>query len=244
MLMDETFLLPFDKKEQLTKDTFTFYFKRNGSEKPFIPGQYYEMTLPHDNMDERGDARVFTISSSPTNLDYVTVTTRILKSSFKRTLANLRQGEMVKFGGPWDDLNYDDSDNSPHVFFAGGIGITPYHSIVEYVQDKNIETSMILFVSWKTRDEMIFDEFFRNANNHLAKFTYVPTLTEENPDKSEWDGELGRIDENMIKKYVSEISVSKYYFSGPPAMVNALKNTVSGMGVPKEKIIFEEFEGY
>jgi len=239
----ETFLLPFEKKEQLNKDTFTFYFLRNGSEKPFIPGQYYEMTLPHKNVDERGDARVFTISSSPTDSQYITITTRIIQSSFKMTLANLNPGEMVQFGGPWEDLNFSEADKSPHVFMAGGIGITPYHSIVNYVMDKRLDTQMILFASWKNREEMIFDEFFRNANNHLENFTYVPTITDtENLDG--WDGEKGRVNEEMLRKYIFDIQNSKYYFSGPQAMIKALKETVVNMGVIKEKIIAEEFEGY
>ncbi len=62
------FFLPFDHKEQLTKDTYTFYFKRNGQERDFVPGQYYEIKLDIKNPDERGDSRVFTISSSPTRM--------------------------------------------------------------------------------------------------------------------------------------------------------------------------------
>ena len=159
-------------------------------------------------------------------------------------LAELQPGEQVQFDGPWNDLNFDEHDKSPHVFLAGGIGITPYHSIVKYAMEKNLDTQMILFVSWKNREEMIFDDFFRNTNNHMDNFSYVPTLTEESLSPSEWDGEIGRINEEMIKKYVSELNASKYFFSGPPAMVTALKETVKGMGVPSEKIIFEEFEGY
>ncbi len=242
-MTDEIFLLPFVKKEQLSADTFNFFFKRNGKEHSFVPGQYFEMTLPHDNEDERGNARVFTISSSPTDLEFITITTRIIQSTFKMKLQSLKPGELVQFGGPWDDLNFDEKDVYPHVFLSGGIGITPYHSIISYCLDKNIETPMILFASWRTRDDMIFDEFFRSANNHLENFTYVPTITEVD-NVNNWDGEVGRIDEKMIKKYVSEIGIPKYYFSGPQMMVSALKQVVASMGVSKERIISEEFEGY
>jgi predicted ferric reductase len=157
----------------------------------------------------------------------------------------LEPGTKVQFDGPWDDLNFDEKGTSPHVFLAGGIGITPYHSIVQYVMDKNLKTEMTLFVSWKNFDEMVFDDFFRNANNHLENFTYIPTITDETEmSAGVWDGEKGRIDKNMIKKYVTDVTQSKYFFSGPPAMVKALKETVEKMGVPKEKIIAEEFEGY
>lgn len=239
------FFFPFEKKEQLTKDTFTFFFKRTGEERNFTPGQYYEMKLPHKDMDERGDTRVFTISSSPTNQEFITITTRVIQSTFKKALNGLKNGTSVQFDGPWDDLNFDEKDSSPHVFLAGGIGITPYHSIVQYCIDNNYRTPMILFVSWKKRDEMIFDEFFRDANNHLENFSYVPTLTEEEGLNAEnWDGEKGRIDDKMIRKYVSSILDSKYFISGPQVMVNALKKTVQEMGVSSEKIIAEEFEGY
>ncbi len=244
-MSDELFYLPFVKKEQLTKDTYTFYFKRNGTEHDFVPGQYYEMTVPHKNADDRGVARVFTISSSPTDKEFITITTRIIQSTFKMTLNSLMEGQMVQFGGPWDDLNFDEKDTSPHVFLAGGIGITPYHSIVKYAIEKNISTQMILFVSWKNFDEMVFDDFFRDANNHLENFTYVPTITEENEMSADvWDGEKGRIDEAMMRKYVSDITNCKYFFSGPPAMVKALKDVVKSMGVADEKIIAEDFEGY
>lgn len=242
---DGPFFLEFTKKEKLAADTFTFFFKRNGTERPFISGQYYEMKLPHSNMDERGDSRVFTISSSPTNTEFITITTRIIQSTFKLTLGELKPGEKVQFDGPWDDLNFDERDASPHVFLAGGIGLTPYHSIIQYCLDKGIQRKMTLFVSWKTQSDIIFDDFFRKAEDTLKDFTYVPTLTEEKSLSTDlWDREIGRIDEKMIKKYVQDIKKSLYYFSGPPSMVNALKDTVVRMGVSKEKIIAEEFEGY
>lgn len=241
---DNLFFLPFVKKEQLTRDAFTFYFKRNGTEHSFTPGQYYEITLDINNADERGNARVFTISSSPTNQEYITITTRIIQSSFKMKLNELQPGDMIQFGGPWDDLNFDERDTTPRVFIAGGIGVTPYHSIMQYVTDKNITTPMILFASWHTREEMVFDDFFRNANNHLENFAYVPTLTNEVLDKGQWDGELGQIDRQMMEKYVSDASKSKFYFSGPPAMVMALKQTVKEMGVIEDNLFSEDFEGY
>lgn len=239
------FLLPLIKKEQLTKDCYSFYFKRNGGEHEFTPGQYFEMKLDIKNPDERGDSRVFTVASSPSEKEYLMFTTRIIQSSFKLALNSLNRGKMVQFDGPWDDLNFDEKDPTPRVFLAGGIGITPFHSIVKYAIDKKLKTPMILFVSWKTKEEMVFDDFFRQANNHLENFSYVPTLTEEEGLNLEnWDGEKGRINSEMIKKYAYEVLKNKYYFAGPPAMVSALKQTVIDMGVSKENIIAEEFEGY
>ncbi len=245
MDQDKPFFLPFIKKEKLTSDCYTFFFEKNSAAREFVPGQTYEMKLPHKNMDERGDDRVFTVSSSPTDDKFITITTRIIQSTFKLRLANLKPGESVQFMGPWDDLNFDPADTRAQVFLAGGIGVTPFHSIVNYCLDKKINTPMTLFVSWKNQDEMIFDDFFRKAEEKLENFSYVPTLTEDKSfDADIWDGERGRINGIMIKKYVLNIKEGKYFFAGPPAMVKALKQTITSLGVSKENLLFEEFEGY
>lgn len=242
---NNVFKLPYLKKEQLTNDTYTFFFKRTQDAPDFTAGQYYEMKLDIKNPDERGDSRVFTISSSPTDREFISITTRIIQSSFKLRLNELKEEEIVEFGGPWDDLNFEETDTSPHVFIAGGIGVTPFHSIVKYVTDKNLKTPMILFVSWKNRDEVIFDDFFRSINNQVENFSYVPTLTDdEGLVPLRWTSEVGRIDRIMLEKYVYDITGSKYYFAGPQAMVKALKQTVKDLGVPDNRLISEDFEGY
>ncbi len=244
MSEDKPFFLPFVKKEKLTSDCYTFYFEKTGEEKDFVPGQTYEMNLPHKNMDERGNSRIFTVSSSPTDRKFITITTRIIQSTFKLGLGSLKPGEKVQFEGPYDDLHFDPSNTNPHVFLAGGIGITPFHSIVSYCLDKKIGTPMILFVSWKNQDEMIFDEFFRMIQDALESFSYIPTLTEDQSLGSDiWDGERGRIDKKMIRNYVTKIADSRYFFAGPPAMVNSLKKVILDMGVDRDSPLAEEFEG-
>ncbi len=104
---------------------------------------------------------------------------------------------------------------------------------------------MTLFASWKNQDEMVFNKFFRKAEDSLENFNYIPTLTEDESLETDiWDGECGRINEKMIKRYVSDIKNSKYFFAGPPAMVKGLKDTVIELGVSKENLLSEEFEGY
>lgn len=238
------FFLPLLKKEKLTSDCYSFFFKRNGDERDFTPGQYFEIKLKIKNPDDRGDTRVFTVASSPTEREYFMITTRIIKSSFKIALNNLQIGETAEFNGPWNDLNFDEGEIMPSVFLAGGIGVTPFHSIVKYVTNKNLKNQMILFASWKKREEIVFHKFFVDANNHLENFVYVPILTEENLDKSNWNGETGRISQEMIRKYVYDFLNSKYFIAGPPPMVKALKQMVIDMNISKENIISEDFEGY
>jgi len=244
MVDNETpFKLPFLKKEQLTTDTYSFYFKRTGAERDFVAGQYYEIKLKIKNPDERGDTHVFTCCSSPTEKEYLMFTTRIIESSFKLSLSKLKKGDTVQFNGPWDDLNFDESEDLPQIFFAGGIGITPFHSIVKYAVDKKLELPMTLFVSWSSKDEMIFDDFFKNATKKLKDFRYIPTITHAEG-LTEWNGETGRISERMVKKYIKKVRMARYRIAGPPGLVKAMRELCVQMNVPKENIIAEEFEGY
>lgn len=92
--------LRFIKREHLTTDIYAYYFDRHQVEFTFLAGQYVQLTLPHKNADERGSSRYFTITSSPTEKDYVIITTRVGKSSFKKALFQLEPGMKVQFFGP------------------------------------------------------------------------------------------------------------------------------------------------
>lgn len=237
------FYLPFLKKEQRTADTYSFYFKRTGEERDFVAGQYFEIKLNIKNPDDRDDTRVFTMSSSPTDKDYFMITTRIIQSAFKKALYSLKPGTLVRFDGPWNDLNVDENPKPPKVFLAGGIGVTPFHSIVKYCLDKNLDLPMTLFVSWSKKEEMVFDDFFTEAAESLHNFIYIPTITHPETEDN-WKGETGRIDKAFLEKHLVNQKQYKYYIAGPPTFVKAEKELLLGIKIPDKSIIAEEFEGY
>lgn len=247
--------LPFLKKEQVAKDTYSFYFDRSSLSTDFTAGQYIRMILPHENSDDRGDRRYFTIASSPLQKDIQMHTTKIIekRSSLKNHLFQLQPGEIVNFFGPMGNFVLPETDERPVVFLAGGIGITPFHSMILYANAIKRQVPITLFVSFSTVEEVIFFEELQNvaAENSLLKPIYTVTHLED-PEQSlraeesqvSWGGETGRISSEMIKKYVSDIMKPVYYLSGPPAMVEAMKAIVSEMQIPPEQIKEEKFTGY
>src|SRR3989344_8974556 len=95
------FQLPFFKKEQVAKDTWEFYFDRTKiPDLEFLPGQHLRLTIDLKNPDGRGNSRSLSISSSPLNKKYLTITTKILQSAFKKELVNITPGTVVNFFGP------------------------------------------------------------------------------------------------------------------------------------------------
>ncbi len=245
------FILPFVKKEQVAKDVWTFFFDRvkrgsAGTEDDFdfIPGQYIRMTLDVPQPDERGTGRFFSITSSPLNKEYLTITTRIIQSAFKKTLAALKAGTMVKFFGPTGRFVLDETDKTPHIFLAGGIGITPFHSMILYAAEKNLSLSITLFVSFSTVEEIVFyDEIIKISNDHQNIKT-IYTVTKLQESSKSWNGETGRISSEMIKKYSPDFIHSLFYVSGPPAMVDAMLSLIKEMGVQDEQVKKEKFVGY
>lgn len=236
--------LPFVSKEQLTADTYSFYFDRSEHPFEFLPGQYNRVILPHENPDDRGTSRFFTIASSPTQTEDLMITTRIVKSTFKHALLGLLPGQNVQFWGPTGQFVLHDEEQRPLVFLAGGIGLTPYHSMITYAAEKNLAIPMTLFVSFTVQEEMVFyDEFMEIAKQH-SNIKIIYTITHLEQSEQPWSGEKGRISADMIKKYVPEPTNNTFYISGPGSMVDVTQELVKEMGVAEEQVIIEKFPGY
>lgn len=233
------FQLPFYKKEKLNDETFTFYFDRSLCEFDFFAGQYFRVTLSIDNPDERGSSRYFTISSSP-NDKFLTITTKIIKSSFKLKLNNLKKGELVTFFGPFGEMVQKKIDKAEKVMIAGGMGITPAHSIIKFIDQEKLDVSFTLLTSFSTREQAIFFDELKtiSKNNPNIKVFYFLTK-----DKEE-DFEFGRIDMDAIKKIAPQITDSKVFIAGPPAMVGQFQDVLVNMGVNEDTIVVEDFSGY
>lgn len=245
MITPQDFELPFVKKEQIAKDIWTFYFARKDTHVDFLAGQFIRMTLDIKEPDERGSSRTFSIASSPLNREFLTITTRILQSTFKKTLLDLVPGTIVKFFGPNGRFVLDEKEAIPRIFLAGGIGITPFHSMITYVAENNLSLPITLFVSFSTVEEVVFHEELTRISMDHQNIRIVYTITKPEESQMSWDGEKGRISADLIKKYVPPDFVNSFfYISGPPPMVDAMFSLVKAMGIPDERVKKEKFVGY
>jgi len=230
MSLAKYFYLDFVKKEKVSKDVFTFYFDRKFSDLDFLAGQYTHIYLPVTNEKGRGNSRMFTVSSSPLEKDYLLITTKRGKSLFKKTLFNLEFQTSVKFYGPSGGLILDEVKKPSYVFLAPGIGITPFRSIIKYVNQKNLNISITLLASFSRKEDILFYDELMNISKSNPNIKIVYTLT--------------RINKQLIKKYVKNINKHLYFIVGSPSSVSDLEDVVSGMGVSNNKIFIEDFEGY
>ncbi len=242
--MAKDFSLPFVRKQLLASNTYAFFFDRSHEQFDFLPGQFVRVTLQIEHPDTRGTSRYFSISSPPTDKTTLRIVTKVLQSTFKKALLALLPRQQVKFFGPSGIFYFREEQALQHVFLAGGIGITPFLSILSYIDDKKIVSPVTLFVSFSTAEEAIlYQETLAIAQrNPSVKVIY--TITHPQDSKIPWNGEVGRISEELIKKYVPNITESLFYLVGPAAMLSAMEELVGAMNIPSERIFKERFVGY
>lgn len=210
----------------------------------FLPGQYLEWTIPEKKADIRGNRRYFTIASSPTEktLKIGVKLAGNTSSSFKKMLQTLSSERVVASQLSGDFVLPKESEQKL-VFIAGGIGITPFRSMMQYLIDTNEKRDIILFYACSRQDEFVYKEIFSKAQQRIGlKVVYV--VTKKDQASSEWKGECGYISSELLKKYVFDLDQRKFYLSGPNAMVEGYKKLLITMGIQRKKIITDYFPGF
>ncbi|KKQ35761.1 MAG: Oxidoreductase, 2Fe-2S and FAD/NAD(P) binding domain protein [Candidatus Woesebacteria bacterium GW2011_GWA1_37_7] len=235
------------EKKPETNDVISFLFKAGGIF-TYLPGQYLYITLPKLKFpDSRGSTRHFTISSSPTEKNILSFTTKIRQESgFKRSLAELSLGEEVEVEGPTGTLILDEHEKGTHILIAGGIGVTPFRSFIKYNIDKSLtDINLYLLNSVTTPDDIIFKKDFDDWGNHTnIKINITVTKPEES--KTKWTGLVGRIDSDMINSLYANynLQATTFWLCGPPALVTAMESILRSMNIKGNKIRTEKFTGY
>ncbi|MBI3397223.1 FAD-dependent oxidoreductase [Candidatus Woesebacteria bacterium] len=230
------------------KGTKSFFFE---PEKPIEhrPGQFMYLTLKELKYpDEKGATRHLTISSSPTEGNLIRFTTRIREESgFKKSLSELPVGSEIEGEGPHGTFIISDTEVGPHIFLAGGIGITPFRSIIKYITDKKLPHEVHLIYSNSVPEEIVFRKELEEiaANNSNIEVSMTVSKPEESTEN--WTGLKGRIDENLIHELApseDEVMSSIWWFCGPPPFVTAMEEMFTKLKIPSNNIRVEKFTGY
>jgi glycine betaine catabolism B len=219
----------------------------------YTAGQFAFFDIGGVYDDPKGPIRHFTISSSPTE-NFIMFSTRIRDSPYKKRLSTLQEGARVKVRGPEGQfVLHEDDYSKPAVFLSGGIGVTPFRSMIKYATDKQLPLKIVMFDSNRNRENILFKKEFDNwaTVNKNLKVIYTISDDEQQQQSSsaanDWKGEYGRIDKAMILKYLDAnmLNNSIFYICGPPSMLKAMQSLLQdNLEIPKERIKVEEFTGY
>lgn len=231
------------KKEETAEQTMSFYFEKPADFK-YKAGQFADYTLlSPPETDVEGNTRGFSLASAPYEQALMS-TTRMRDTAFKRVLRDLPVGTELELDAPYGSFTLHNDVARPAVLLTGGIGITPVRSIVlQSAHDKTGHKILVFYSNKRPEDAAFLDELSRVGETN-EDVIIVPTMTEPERSHRAWTGETGYLDENMIAKYVRDLSQPIYYLCGPAGMVTAMRGILNGAGVDDDAIRTEEFTGY
>lgn len=225
-----------------TPSVKTFRFSRPEVPFSFQPGQYMAVKL-NDVTDPRGDSRTFSISSSPTDEDHVSVTTRLGPSPFKQRLFQTRAGEDVNLWAPFGSFVLE--EGHPAVLLGGGIGITPFRSMIRFAVSKKLDSPVVLLYSSRVAEEIVYRDEFETLARQRSNFKLTLCVSRPEESKIRWSGRTGHVDAALIHEATSNLDNPVYYACGPSAMVKAIhQELIQRLGVPKDSFRTEVFTGY
>ncbi|MCL5016401.1 MAG: FAD-binding oxidoreductase [Patescibacteria group bacterium] len=234
-------VLKLKEKKRLTNDVYEFSFETD-RKVGFLPGQYMEWTLKHDRPDNRGNRRFFTIASSPDEKEVkLGVKFYPSASSFKQALFSVRAGETVIATQPAGDFLLPKDKNEKVAFIAGGIGITPFKSMVSHLISRREKRDAVLFYSAQTPNDLAYKEMFDEAGERIGLKT-VYTVTSSSGSNG-WNGRMGFLTGDAIREEAPDYLERTFYISGPRSLVNVFRKTLKEMGVSEEKIKTDYFPG-
>ncbi len=230
------------ERHQETDDVISFIFDLRGQPIEYRPGQFVwyeldELAFP----DPRGKRRHFTLSSAPTEQGVVMFTTKMRGSGFKETLRHAPIGYELTLETPRGNFVVTDNETRTHIFIAGGIGITPYRSILRHAADAHTPIHATLFYFNRTPREVVFRQEWQAFEAALPSFELVHVFSEP---EDGWTGETGRLDEAMLQRHAPNFRESLLWVSGPPPLVNAYADMLKQLGVADDAIRKDNFTGY
>jgi ferredoxin-NADP reductase len=231
------------RREEVAHGTMAFHF-----DKPegftFKPGQALEVILSDPAVAGTESARhAFSIVSAP-HQDELVVTTRMRDSAFKNALARLPVGGAAEVDGPFGSLTLHNKQERAAVFLAGGIGITPFMSMLRHAAQAGLRHPLVLLYSNRRPEDAAFLSDLQRLEGENPNFRLVATMTQMGESRLPWMGETGKIDEALLKRITEGLKDPVYYVAGPPAMVAGLREALERAGVDGDDIRSEEFYGY
>ncbi|CAN5128784.1 FAD/NAD-binding family oxidoreductase [soil metagenome] len=235
-----TFTTKLIQKDAITDNITAFHFEKTEGFM-YKPGQHATLRLVNaPAIDDEGNERTLSLTTIPSD-NSIGFATRIRDSAFKQNLKNMAIGETVEVSDPRGGMVLPNDTSRPLVFFAGGIGITPFISMIREAAKNNFAQKITFFYANQTTKQAAFlDELTSIKKTHSA-FTFVPTITREDP---MWLGEKGHITSSMIKKYIPDTENTIFYLAGPQALVTGVTEVLNQLGVDSLFIRSEDFGEY
>lgn len=212
-------------------DIWTLSF--SGPPLPHLPGQFMFIQLRRGN--KLSSPHPFTISSPPES-ENISITPKEL-GDFTSTMGKTSPGDLAYIDAPYGVFTYLKSKRPALIFIAGGVGITPFMSMLRHMRRTDPGRAVTLFWANRSEEQLCFREELAEMEREMPSFRPVLVMS----DQADWRGERGRLDEAMMLKYLQNFSDKAFFVCGPPPMSRALIALLARAGVSPSDIYSELF---
>ncbi len=204
----------------------------------FVPGQFLNVAF------SIGGARMnrsYSISSSPTNRNYVDLTVRREpRGAVSRHIVDLlKVGDEIETGGPVGRFTFDGTEADSIVLIVGGVGITPAMSISRYLTERSWPGDIFILYTCRTPADFIFQTELTALQRKNPKLHVVVTMTRA--EGTDWKGRRGRLTGELLTQTVPNLASRRIHLCGPPSMMDSAKAILTELGVPPEQVKTEAF---
>ena len=152
----------------------------------------------------------------------------------------MKPGDQIAAGQLAGDFTLTKDLNQKIVFIAGGIGVTPFRSMIKHLIDAGQKRPIVMFYANKKPQDIVYKDVFDEAEQKLGLKT-IYTLTQNT---NNWAGEMGYINEQMIQSKLPDYKERMYYVSGPKTMIDSFEKVLENLGVPQSHIKTDFFPGF
>jgi ferredoxin-NADP reductase len=229
------------QKREVAKGTLFVTFDLGGEDVNFRPGQYFWVELldpPYD--DEKGPRRHITVVTSPTEEGVLGLATRLRDSAFKRSLAELPEGSPVDVEQPKGSFVLPEDTSKRYAFVAGGIGITPFRSMLRYIADKGLDYDITLVYSNRDVESTAFLDELKELESVVPRCRLVLTMTAD----PNWDGDSRMLDADVLRDILGDLESFQFMIAGPPGMARSVEASLLEAGLSEDQVQSDSFSGY
>lgn len=241
----KTYSVTLQATQQLATGTMAFHFtKPKGYE--FVAGQAADWSFGEPAASESlADIQhTFSFVSAP-HEDELVFATRMRESRYKRRLKALAVGAQLQLSSPFGRLGLDADLNRAAVFIAGGIGITPFISMLRDTIKQQRQQDVVLLYANRNPDEAAYLSELQQITAQNSRVNLVATMTRIDAAVHNWTGMQGHLSAERIQACTQGLQRPVYYVSGPPMLVEAMLDILlDELGVDEEDICSESFTGY
>lgn len=230
-------------REEVAARTMMFRFERPAA-LSFEPGQAVGVELLDPPAAPNSSRRTFSVVSAPFEPELAVATRMRDTSAFKRALRALPPAATIRLKGPFGDMTLHTDRSRPAILIAGGIGVTPFMSMVRQATHDRLARRLLLLYSNRRPEDAAFLAELQRLEQQNDGFRLLATMTDVNQSARACRGAQGMIDAAMVQRLVGDAARPVYYLAGPPAMVEGVKAILGRAGVTDENIRSEEFYGY